>query len=146
MPGFANNTCLYFYNSQPLCISIFQGLAITAANLAIYHYAVYFGHYEESTRTMVFITLISANIFLTLVNRSFYYSVIASLQYKNNLLVGILVTTIALVGIILFVSFINHFSKFDIPDVKQTLISVAAGFLSVIWIEFYKYIKRKSTK
>ena len=95
---------------------------------------------------MVFITLISANIFLTLVNRSFYYSVIASLQYKNNLLVGILVTTIALVGIILFVSFINHFSKFDIPDVKQTLISVAAGFLSVIWIEFYKYIKRKSTK
>ena len=59
---------------------------------------------------------------------------------------GILVTTIALVGIILFVPFINHFFKFEIPDVSETLISIGAGFLSVIWIEFYKYIKRKSTK
>jgi len=135
-----------FLNWKELNISIFQGLAITAANLAIYQYAVYFGHNEDSTRTLVFITLISANIFLTLVNRSFYYSVIASLQYKNNLLVGILVTTIALVGIILFVPFINHFFKFEIPGVKETIISIAAGFLSVIWMEFYKYIKRKKSK
>ena len=143
LPGFAHNTCLYFYNSKPLNISIFQGLAITAANLAIYQYAVYFWHNEDSSWTMVFITLISANIFLTLVNRSFYYSVIASLQYKNNLLVGILITTIALVCIILFVAFINHFFKFEIPDVSETIISIAAGFYSVIWIEFYKFIKRK---
>ena len=59
---------------------------------------------------------------------AFYYSVIASLQYKNNLLVGILITTIALVCIILFVAFINHFFKFKIPDVSETIISIAAGF------------------
>ena len=59
---------------------------------------------------------------------AFYYSVIASLQYKNNLLVGILITTIALVCIILFVAFINHFFKFEIPDVSETIISIAAGF------------------
>jgi Ca2+-transporting ATPase len=132
-----------FLNWKELNISLFQGLAITAANLAMYQYAVYYGHDENTTRTMVFITLISANIFLTLVNRSFYYSVISTLKYKNNLLVGILLTTILLMGIILFVPIINQFFKFEIPDVRETILSVSAGFVSVIWMELYKYIKRK---
>jgi Ca2+-transporting ATPase len=132
-----------FLNWKELNISIFQGLAITAANLAMYQYAVHFGHNENTTRTMVFITLIAANIFLTLVNRSFYYSVITTLKYKNNLLGGILLITILLMGIILFVPFINHFFKFEIPDLRETILSISAGFISVIWIELYKYIKRK---
>jgi Ca2+-transporting ATPase len=132
-----------FLKWKELNISIFQGLAITAANLAMYQYAVYYGHNENTTRTMVFITLISANIFLTLVNRSFYYSVITTLKYKNNLLAGILLLTLLLMAIILFVPFINHFFKFEIPDVRETIISVSAGFVSVIWIELYKYFKRK---
>jgi Ca2+-transporting ATPase len=132
-----------FLNWKELNISIFQGLAITAANLAIYQYAVYYGNNEDTTRTMVFITLISANIFLTLVNRSFYYSVITTLKYKNNLLAGIILLTLLLMSIILFVPFINHFFKFEIPDVKETIFSISAGFVSVIWIELYKYYKRK---
>lgn len=132
-----------FLSWKELNISIFQGLAITAATLCIYQYAVKRGMNEDTTRTMVFITLIVANIFLTLVNRSFYYSFISSLQNKNNLLSGIILLTISLMGIILFVPFINHFFKFEIPDIHEILTCSAAGFVSVIWIELYKYFKRK---
>jgi len=132
-----------FLQWKELKISIFQGLAITAANLVMYQYAVYYGHNEDTTRTMVFITLISANIFLTLVNRSFYYSIIETLKHKNSLLAGILLITILLMAIILFVPVISHFFKFEIPDTREIILSVAAGFLSVIWMELYKYFKRK---
>ena len=132
-----------FLSWKELNISLFQGLAITAANLSIYQYAVQQGMNEDTTRTMIFITLLVANIFLTLVNRSFYYSVLTTMKYKNNLLTGIILTTIVLLGVILYVPFINHFFKFEIPEIHEILISSAAGFVSVIWLEGYKFIKRR---
>jgi Ca2+-transporting ATPase len=43
---------------------------------------------EQLTRTMVFTTLVFSNVILSLVNRSFYYSVFASLKkIKNNMMV-----------------------------------------------------------
>src|SRR5690606_16848807 len=57
-----------FLTWRELSISILQGLAITAGVLAVYQYAVSSGLNEDTTRTMVFTTLIAANIFLTLVN------------------------------------------------------------------------------
>ena len=132
-----------FLSWKELNISIFQGLAITAANLCIYQYAVQQGMNEDTTRTMVFITLIVANIFLTLVNRSFYYSVITTMKYKNNLLRGIILITIVLMGVILYVPSINQFFKFEILQIHEILICSAAGFVSVIWLELYKYIKRR---
>ncbi len=65
-----------FLSWKDLQISIFQGIIITAGTLGIYQFAVSKGYDEEQTRTMVFTTLVIANIFLSLVNRSFYYSVI----------------------------------------------------------------------
>jgi Ca2+-transporting ATPase len=41
---------------------------------------------EQLTRTMV-TTLVFSNVILSLVNRSFYYSVFASLKNKNNMMV-----------------------------------------------------------
>ena len=132
-----------FLSWKELNISLFQGLAITAANLGIYQYGVQQGMNEDTTRTMVFITLIVANIFLTLVNRSFYYSFFTTMKYKNNLLTGIILTTIVLLGVILYVPFINRFFKFEIPKIHEILICSAAGFVSVIWLEGYKFIKRR---
>ncbi len=63
-----------FFNIVELSTSIMQGIAITIGTLAAYQYAVYNGYNEALTRTLVFIVLIAANIFLTLSNRSFYYS------------------------------------------------------------------------
>ena len=63
-----------FLNWKELSISIIQGLIITAGVLFAYQFAVQKGSSEETTRAMVFTTLIFANVFLSLVNRSFVYS------------------------------------------------------------------------
>ena len=64
--------------------SFIQGVLITVGTLYTYQLAVKQSYDIETTRTMVFSTLIFANIFLTLINRSFYYSIFSTLFYKNN--------------------------------------------------------------
>ena len=94
------------------------------------------------TRTMVFTGLITANIFLTLVNRSFFYSIIATMKYKNNLVLIIVSITIALTALVLYIKPMALFFKFEQLNVLQLLISIVAGFISVIWYEVIKLNKR----
>lgn len=132
-----------FFNWQELTTSIIQGLVITAGTMFIYQFAVQQGYSETITRTMVFVTLISANIFLTLVNRSFYYSVLETSRYKNNLVPAIITLTIILT--ILFVV-VDPFAKLfglQKPGTTNSMICVCTGFISVIWFEVVKYNKRR---
>ncbi|OYU82685.1 MAG: haloacid dehalogenase [Flavobacterium sp. BFFFF2] len=131
-----------FFNWKELSISLVQGLFITAGTLSVYQFAVYNGYNEDLTRTMTFTVLITANIFLTLINRSFYYSIFTTLKYKNNMVLTLVFTTIALVGIILFVKPVNRFFDFEILNQKQLLLCILIGFGAVIWFEGVKFIKR----
>ena len=131
-----------FFNWKELSTSIVQGLLITAGTLLIYQYAVQHGFNEAITRTMVFTVLISANIFLTLVNRSFFYSFFTTLKYKNNLVLLIISITIAMTMVLIYIKPLALFFKFEYLGFVQLLISVASGFLSVIWYEAVKWKKR----
>ncbi len=131
-----------FFNWKELSISFIQGLFITAGTLFIYQYSVMNGYDEALTRTMTFIVLITANIFLTLINRSFYYSILTTLKYKNNLVLGIIFLTISIVGLILYVKPLTVFFEFEPLNGLQLLTCFTVGFLSVIWYEMVKFIKR----
>jgi Ca2+-transporting ATPase len=131
-----------FFNWKELTTSIIQGLLITLGTLTTYRLAVGFGFNEDITRTMVFTALISANIFLTFVNRSFYYSVIKTSVYQNNLIPIIIGATIAITALLLFVSPFTAFFKFERLNGFQIGLSVLIGFLSVIWYEGVKWNKR----
>ncbi|MFZ4680781.1 MAG: cation-translocating P-type ATPase, partial [Flavobacterium sp.] len=85
-----------FFNLKEITISIIQGLVITLGLLFMYNYCVDEGFTEKYTRTTVFLTLIISNIFLTLENRSFYYSVFTTIRYKNNLVLMIIGITIGI--------------------------------------------------
>jgi Ca2+-transporting ATPase len=118
---------------------------ITAGTLIAYQYAVYLGFNELVTRTMVFIVLIAANILLTLVNRSFYYSIITTMRYKNNLVLLIISITIAVSGLLLYVKPLTNFFQFQSLNVFQLTLSISIGFMSVIWYEIIKWKKRATT-
>lgn len=132
-----------FFNSKELMVSIIQGLAIAAGSLLVYQYAAR-QHYDiQTTRTMVFTVLIAANIFLTLVNRSFHYDVFTTLKYKNNL-VGLMIgITVLLLLLLIYIKPLNSFFEFKALNLVQVTISSGLGFLSVIWYEGVKWISRK---
>ena len=133
-----------FFNWKELTTSIIQGLAITAGTLLTYQYAVSKGADEQLTRTMVFTCLIAANILLTIVNRSFYYSLITTAKYKNNLVLLVISVTIIVSAMLLFIKPLSDFFWFEFLTLSQILMSVAIGFCSVIWYEIVKWWKRQN--
>lgn len=135
-----------FFKFKELVTSIIQGLVITLGSLSVYQYAVFEGYNESVTRTMVFMVLISSNIFLTLVNRSFYYSIWTTLKYKNNLVPLIIGITLILSALLLFVPPLTRFFQFETLNTNQLGIAVLAGMISVLWYEIVKGIKRAKGK
>ncbi|MFV8366139.1 cation-translocating P-type ATPase [Flavobacterium sp. XS1P27] len=132
-----------FFKLKEITISIIQGLAITAGLLFVYQYCVTENCSESVTRTVVFLTLIASNIFLTLTNRSFYYSIFTTLRYKNNLVPMIIGATILITVLLLFVPLFAHFFEFERVTGFQICLSILVGFVSVLWIEIYKLFKRR---
>ena len=134
-----------FFNLKELGTSILQGLMITAGALLVYQFAVHQDFSEAVTRTMVFAVLITANIVLTLVNRSFKHSIITTLKYKNNLVLIIIGITVAMSGLLFYVPFLAKFFQFEPLNLAQISISMGVGFVFVIWFEVIKWKERMKT-
>lgn len=135
-----------FFKLKEITISIVQGLVITLGLLFVYQYCVATNCSESATRTVVFLTLISSNIFLTLTNRSFYYSIFTTLKYKNNLVLMIISVTILITASLLFVPLFAGFFEFERVTRFQIGLSILVGLVSVLWIEIYKIFKRRKVQ
>ena len=135
-----------FFKLKEITISIIQGFVITLGLLFVYQYCVADNCSESATRTVVFLTLIASNIFLTLTNRSFYYSIFTTLRYKNNLVPMIIGATILITVLLLFVPLFAHFFEFERVTGFQICLSILVGFVSVLWIEIYKGFKRRKVQ
>lgn len=135
-----------FFNIRELSISIFQGLMITVGSLFVYQFAIQQGFSETLTRTMVFTTLIAANIFLTIENRSFRYSIFTTIRYKNNLVLMIILITVLLTASLLLVPMFSHFFSLEKLSVFQLGVCLLTGCFSVMWFEVIKIWDRKKMK
>ena len=132
-----------FFQWNELMMSLLQGLVITVGILFMYQLEVYRGGTESDVRTAVFMTLISSNILLTLVNRSFYYSIIDTFRFGNRLLAGILISTAGLLCLILVVPFIRDFFRLAPVSSDMILWSLPVSMVSVLWIEVVKWLRRR---
>lgn len=132
-----------FFNWKELTTSVIQGLVIATGALFIYNYSVNNNLGEQLTRTMIFTCLISANIFLTLVNRSFYFSLLTAMAYRNRLIWLAIGLTLPLSGALLYFQPMVNFFEFRSPSLSQLAISSGMGFICVIWFEGVKWFKRK---
>jgi Ca2+-transporting ATPase len=101
------------------------------------------GMSEQLTRSMVFMTLIFSNVFLTLVNRSFHYSVLTTIRYKNNLLAGMVAVVLVLLAAMLYVPFLNTFFQLAHVNLLQIGVCLLTALLSVVGFEVYKWWKRR---
>lgn len=129
-----------FFNLKELSISILQGLVITAGMLLLYQYAVRDGYNEQLTRSMVFTGLISANICLTLANRSFIHPVWKTIRYKNYLVPLIIGITVVLSAVIFIVPSATRFFELAPLNFSQLLFSAMVGAAVTLWLEPLKQI------
>ncbi|HEY0742713.1 MAG TPA: cation-translocating P-type ATPase [Chryseosolibacter sp.] len=135
-----------FFSLRELSISILQGLVITAGLCFVYWYALQHDGSLASVTSMVFVTLITANIFLTLTNRSFYYSMLTTLKYKNRLMPIAIGLTVLITFTIFSISPLRTFFGFELITSAQLLVCISTGFISVTWFEIVKWRKRALTR
>lgn len=134
-----------FFRIDELLTSIVQGLAITCGLIASYWFAISSGASLGTVTSMTFVTLIAANIFLTLINRSFYYSVLTTMKYKNPLMPLIISLTIALMISIFLIPTVRSFFGFVLLDKRELIFSTLSGAFSVLWFEVYKWRRRMAS-
>jgi Ca2+-transporting ATPase len=131
------------FGLSELSLSIVQGLMITIACLGLGYYYMQNGYNETDVRTVIYATLIFSNIFLTLVNRSFYFSVLTTLKYKNSLLPFILIASLAVFFLSIYVQPVRDLFQFTMLTTRDLALSMGIAFGGVMWIEFYKWNKRR---
>lgn len=132
-----------FFSWKELMTSVIQGLVITTGTLGCYLYAVNNDADEQLTRTMVFTCLIAANILLTLVNRSFYYSLFTTIRYKNKLVILIIGISLFISATLIYYKPFAGFFGFEPLNCTQLAISVGIGICAVLWFELYKVKRRR---
>ncbi|MBL7925140.1 MAG: cation-translocating P-type ATPase [Bacteroidia bacterium] len=133
------------FSWDELSLSILQGLVIALACLGIAYLFMMNGSDEIRVRTVVFSTLILSNIFLTLVNRSFYYSVFTTIRYKNRLVPLITMVSFILLLLSVYQPDIRNlfsFTELSLPDLGKCALT---AFLAVSWVELWKFWKRRTT-
>lgn len=131
-----------FLNWKELMISVVQGLVITAGVLFIYQYTVRQGGDEKTVRSMVFTTLIFANILLSFINRSFYYYIYETITYKNRLIYYITGITLLFMLMMLYVKPVSDFFSMTDLGFKQLFFCLSIAAASTLWMDIYKWCKR----
>ncbi|MEN9334078.1 MAG: hypothetical protein RLY35_1258 [Bacteroidota bacterium] len=131
-----------FFNWRELTTSLVQGLVISAGMMVVYQMGCQQSWTETGIRTACFVTLITANIMLTLVNRSFYHSLLMTIRYRNPLVPLILGITIVLVAAILYLAPIRDFFEFQTLTISMMMWSLGVGVISVLWFEIWKGFRR----
>lgn len=131
-----------FLNWKELMISVVQGLMITAGVLFIYQYSLRQGGDEKTVRSMVFTTLIFANILLSFMNRSFYYYIYETITYKNRLIYYLTGITLLFMFMMLYVKPVSDFFSMTNLGFKQLFFCLSIAAASTLWMDIYKWCKR----
>ncbi len=128
-----------FLSGKQLQTSIVQGLIITAGCLGIGYYFMQHDADVATVRTIIFITLLFSNIFLTLVNRSFKYSVATTFRYKNYMVTIVILITLAFIFSLLFIPFIRALFLLQTISLSSLITCLVGAFISTMWIELFKH-------
>ncbi len=131
-----------FLSFHQLLVSIIQGIVIATGCLLLGYYFLQQGMEHAGVRSIIFITLLFCNIFLTLVNRSFYFSIFETIRYKNYLVPLIISITLLLMLALLYAPFARNLFQLQQLPLSIIGLSAAVAVASTLWMELFKLYRR----
>jgi Ca2+-transporting ATPase len=130
------------FGKHVFLISLLQGSLLLLMSLIVMGYALNYGASAEAARTMTFTTLVSGNLGLILVNRSWRYSVIRTLNICNPALWWVIIGAFAFLLLALILPILREIFHFAPITSQAFVLCLIAGLVSVIWFELYKIIRK----
>lgn len=132
-----------FFGSGKIVMSCLQGLSILLIVLGVYFFGLKMGYDENEVRTMSFITLIISNLLVIQTNRSWKNNIFTIIASPNKSVKWIVGETLVFLAAVIFVPFLQNLFKFATLGWTEILVSAAVGFLSIVWFEIYKAVKKE---
>lgn len=129
------------FTGKELSVSLLQGAIIAFGIMTLYYFFVEAGFSLEYVRTVVFFTIVLANVFLTFANRSFDQNLLQTLHYKNNLAWYIVAVSALFLALLVFVPGLRELFGLSPLTPMHYLVCLVAAAAVTLWFEVYKTIK-----
>jgi Ca2+-transporting ATPase len=124
------------FSPRLLALSLLQGTSVLAAALALYLIAG--GNGDAHARTVAFTSLMSGNLALIVVNRSWGATVFSRATLRNRTATAVIVVALALLVTIVSVAPLRAFFAFGALAGWELGAALASGFVAVAWFEIFK--------
>jgi len=133
------------FSRRMIGVSLAQGFAVLIAVLGVYLWSAltYGPQGADTVRALTFATLVTGNLALIFVNRSWTHSVIGGLKYKNAALWYVTAGTLAAIALLFAFPATLGLFQFALPPLGDFAIAIGAALLSVAWFEVYKIVRHR---
>jgi len=131
------------FSKDTICYSLLQGVSVLAAVLLVYFWALGSGYSEQGTRTLAFVTIVTANLGLILVNRSWKKTVVEMAGSPNRSLRVIFLGALLFLALVVVFPPLQAIFRFAPVSLPVLAAAGAIGFISVLWFEALKVWKRR---
>jgi Ca2+-transporting ATPase len=127
------------FTKRTLTLSLLQGFVVLGIVLIVYVNALARGFSEDEVRTLTFTTIVVANLFLILTNRSWSETALTTLRTPNKAMWWVFFGTISCLLLVLYIPVLQDLFGFGTVPVSELIVCAAAGALSIVWFECFKY-------
>ncbi|WPV65633.1 cation-translocating P-type ATPase [Chitinophaga sp. LS1] len=131
------------FTAKELLISLIQGFVIAFGILSLYYGFMQSGYTIEYVRTVIFLTLVISNVFLTFVNRSFQENIFTTFRFKNNLVPFVLSASLIFLAGIAFIPFIQRAFQLTRISARDFILCTGVSLIITGWFEVYKTLVKK---
>jgi len=130
------------FDRRMMVLSLLQGASVLAVSLALYVLAG--GNGDAHARTLAFTSLMSGNLALILVNRSWQVPVFSRRKGGNRTAMAVVVVAFALLVTIVSVAPLRAFFAFGALAGWELALALASGLVALSWFEILKVVSPKT--
>jgi Ca2+-transporting ATPase len=132
------------FDRKTIFLSVMQGIVALLIVAAVFRIAPMLGETEAQARALAFTTLVFANLFLILANRSWNRTILETFRVPNKSLLWVFAGALFFLALALNIPFLEGIFQFGQITITEIMICAAAGFASIAWFEVWKLaLKRK---
>ena len=132
-----------WFDRRTILLSLLQGIGVLLILLAIFAVAVHRGQGEADARTLVFTTLVIANLSLIQTNRSWTRSFAGIMTIANPAMAWIAGGAVIFLASALYLAPLRRLFGFTVLHPNDIALCVTAGLSSVAWFEGLKLFTRR---
>ncbi|HWB92834.1 MAG TPA: cation-translocating P-type ATPase [Puia sp.] len=126
------------FSAREIGFNFIQGGIIAAGILLLYYHCMTKGYTLNYVRTMVFLSLMTANLFLTFTNRSYRQDLSKTMRYPNKLVPIVVGASVLFLASIMLVPVLRALFGLELLRGQHYSVCLGTAMVVTLWFEIYK--------